>query len=131
MRPADGLQADPETAAALQAVLRRPERFKRLTVVCHNDHVLARVYKTAVGHVLVHQTGGVKKTRATDLPGYGTVQLPPIRGPRAEVTAYVIDDDVDRLWPMQCRCTRAQPRVWELLDAIEAGKKRLRVSNGG
>ncbi len=130
LRPSVGLQADPEVAAALGAVLKagRPARFKRLTIACPNDHTLARVYETTVGLVVVHDTGGVKKARTADMPGFGPVQMPPVRGPRAETGAYLLDEhDFGHLLPMQCRCTTANVRAQELLHAIAAGKRRLLV----
>ncbi len=134
LRPAVGLQADPEVAAALGAVLKagRPARFKRLTIACPNDHTLARVYQTAVGLVVVHDTGGVKKARTADMPGFGPVQMPPVRGPRAETGAYLLDEHDSgsyHLFPMQCRCTTANVRARELWEAMAAGKRRLLVSS--
>ncbi|MDP3712575.1 MAG: hypothetical protein Q8R60_08835 [Mycobacteriales bacterium] len=130
MVPAAGMQVDPVVAEALAVVLRssRPSRFRVLTVACPNDHVLARVYRTALGLVVVHETDGVKKARSHDLPGYGPVQLPPIRGPRAETNAYLVDDPLDDVWPMTCRCSSHTPRAWELLDAVASGRKRFRVA---
>jgi hypothetical protein len=78
--------------------------------------------------VVLHETSGVKKAKTTDLAGVGPAPLPPIRGPRAEVDAYLIVEFDNEVWPMQCRCSTAQPHAWELLDALTVGRKRLRVS---
>lgn len=122
-------EAEAEVIEALRPVLTsgKPSRFRVLTVACPRDHVLARVWRTSIGLVIVHETSDVKKERTTDLPGYGPIELPAIEGPRGVGYAYTLPDDELPEWQMQCRCMSWRP-TWELHDAIAAGKKRLLVS---
>ncbi len=122
-------EAEAEVIEALRPVLTagKPSRFRVLTVACPRDHVLARVWRTSMGLVIVHETSDVKRERTTDLPGYGPVQLPPIEGPRGVGYAYLLLPDQKPEWRMQCRCTSWGPK-WELHDAIAAGKRRIVVS---
>ncbi len=125
------LQAEPTVADALHVVLSGPSpaRHKVLVVLCPRHHVLAVVYRTTAGLVLVHQTEGVHKQRAAiDVPGVGPVELPPQRGPRADRAAYLLYDDGGRTLEMQCRCYTATPTHAELRDSISKGHKRHRVS---
>jgi hypothetical protein len=122
---------DPHVADALHAVLSagKPQRFKVLTVVCGNDHVLGRVYRTRVGLVVVHAAEGRKRDGdVVDVAGVGPTPMPGVDGPRAVTVAYLLDPVQRTALSMQCRCTTALPYGHELLTAIENGKKRLRVS---
>jgi hypothetical protein len=122
-------EAEPEVAEALRVVLTagKPSRFRVLTIACQRDHVIARVWRTSMGLVIVHETSDVKRERTTDLPGYGQVQLPPIEGPRGVRYAYLLLSGEKPEWRMQCRCTSWWP-TWEIEDAIAAGKRRIVVS---
>jgi hypothetical protein len=108
---------------ALAVVLRsgRPDRFKALTVACPNDHVLARVYRTAVGLQAVGAVGGEKGERAHDLPDGTAVSLP-VRGPRARITSWWLHD---QHWT--CRCGRYFVEADDVEATVERGEKRLRA----
>jgi hypothetical protein len=128
-----GIGADPHVADALRVVLTssRPSRFKVLTVVCDHDAVLGRVYRTGVGLVLVHQTDGVKKQPAPMLlPTGDAVEVPPIEGPRGATVAYELQRDGRTDLELQSRCCSAMPHAAVLLDAVAAGRKRVRVATG-
>lgn len=125
-----GVSSDEETVQALTAVLQRarPERYTALSIRCANDHTVGRVYRTAVGLVLVHARDGVKRERTTDLPGFGQVALPPARGPRAGLEAWRLGPPEGETYRMQCRCSSVVVRDLEIDEALANGRKRLRVS---
>lgn len=120
-----------EAMLALRPVLGsgRPERFKVLTVACPNDHVVARVYRTARGLVLLFTNEGIKGERAAETADALGV-LMPIYGPRGDVTALWLEDELlAGAYKMQCRCGTVEPDTTDLLASIEDGKRRHRVSH--
>jgi hypothetical protein len=109
---------------ALAVVLRsaRPDRFKALTVACPNDHVLARIYRTAVGLQAVGLVGGEKGDREHNMPDGSVVTLP-VRGPRVNTTSSWLHDG-----HYTCRCGRYFVDADEVEAAIAQGRRRLRVA---
>jgi hypothetical protein len=131
VKPTD---APADVLDALSVVLRagRPGRFRLLAVVCPQDHIVARVWQTSLGPVLVGEGPGVKAERtltADDVPGFVSVPYE-VEGPRAERFACLLDE-WSQVPAAQCRCSTAHLRPGVLLAAIADGQRRIRVNRRG
>lgn len=105
-------RSDPEALEALRPVLEhsKPSRFRLLTVVCHRNHALLRVYRTSIGPVLVSGARGIDYP-ATDF-----------ETTRIRVVGRL--DDVS-VAGVTCRCSTARiPRSW-LAEQLATGRRRV------
>lgn len=146
------VDAGPSSTAArkaLQTIARtsRLSRFRELAIVCSKkNHTIGEIYKTAAGLVLTGR-GPLTSVEASALggtldehynPEFGTVGATEWdytweqqqRISREEPVVCLVDQLVDHVATLQCRCTTAVVRPHDVGRWLASGRRRVVYSVG-